>query len=132
MQVFRKVFVQAPVAWQRARRKGGKYFDCQLAEKNSFRYSARDELPETLLKGPLAHYFLFAIPMPASWSNKRKKERLGTLAYDCPKDKDNLTKFMMDAFQGYVYADDKQLAIGMDIKIWSDIGFVYMYVSELE
>lgn len=47
---------------------------------------------------------------PASWSKKRRAEALGDAVYPIGKpDIDNVTKGILDAMNGIVYADDKQV-----------------------
>ena len=50
----------------------------------------------------------FFMPVPASWSNKKKKQHYGTHHVSKP-DIDNLSKFYLDALHNSLYADDKQV-----------------------
>ena len=52
--------------------------------------------------------FSFFMPIPKSWSNKKKKESYGAHHTSKP-DIDNLIKWYMDVLQNALYEDDKQV-----------------------
>lgn len=60
------------------------------------------------LEGPVSLSVTFHIPMPNSWSLKKKKSLLGAPVTVKP-DADNLVKGIMDAANGILYKDDNQV-----------------------
>jgi Holliday junction resolvase RusA-like endonuclease len=65
---------------------------------------------EELLQGPIAVVVRADLPVPDSWSKKKKGLALdGTMRPTAKPDADNIAK-MMDAFNGVVWHDDKQIA----------------------
>lgn len=65
---------------------------------------------------------VFYLPMPASWSKKKRREHNG-LPHDQKPDIDNLAKGFMDAFK----AEDKHVAILYAEKYWADQGGIMIY-----
>lgn len=64
-------------------------------------------------------HVIFHMPMPASWSKKKRAEMLGQPHRQKP-DRDNLEKALMDA----VYENDESVWDMRTTKIWSDIGCI--------
>lgn len=64
-------------------------------------------------------HVIFHMPMPASWSKKKRTEMLGQPHRQKP-DRDNLEKALMDA----VYENDESVWDMRTTKIWSDIGCI--------
>lgn len=64
-------------------------------------------------------HVIFHMPMPASWSKKKRTEMLGQPHRQKP-DVDNLTKAVLDA----VLKDDSGVWDMRTTKIWSDIGCI--------
>jgi Holliday junction resolvase RusA-like endonuclease len=73
------------------------------------------ELPENYL-------LVFYLPMPKSWSQKKKNEKRHT-PHTCRPDKDNLEKGFLDA----LYSEDSQIWDGRVIKLWGDRGRIDVY-----
>lgn len=68
-------------------------------------------------------YILFEIPMPASWSNKKRLAHFGTPHRQRP-DTENLLKAVVDTlYEG----NDAQLSDEHGAKVWSDVGYVHVY-----
>lgn len=64
---------------------------------------------EMILLGPLTVDIRADFAVPASWSNKKRAQALaGTIRPMAKPDADNLTK-MLDALNGVVWGDDKQI-----------------------
>lgn len=63
---------------------------------------------------PVHLYIVFHLPMPASWSNKKKQAMAGTL-HESKPDIDNLAKGFMDAFK----CEDKHVAVLHAEKYWA-------------
>lgn len=70
---------------------------------------------------------IFNLPMPASWSEKKKRSMAGRL-HDQKPDLDNLIKGFTDAF----HAEDKQLAIIKALKVWAYEGAIKLVGYEIK
>ena len=71
---------------------------------------------------PLSLSFLACIPIPSSWSAKKRKDALecGVLPLGRP-DVDNFAKALADGMNGIVYKDDARIVhMGDCLKIYSD------------
>ncbi|OCG45693.1 crossover junction endodeoxyribonuclease RuvA [Gilliamella sp. Choc4-2] len=67
---------------------------------------------------PESHYhIIFVIPMPKSWSNKKRAEMDGKPHQQRP-DKDNLEKGLLDA----IFGEDCRVWDGRVTKIWGNVG----------
>ena len=111
-----------PIAWKRARRLGNRYFDCQTDDKLAVALHARSLCPNLLPPlEPLTLYLELHMEVPASWGRKKRSENLGKPHRQAP-DLDNLTKFLLDALNGVIWPDDKQIAEIHARKIWSEEG----------
>jgi Holliday junction resolvase RusA-like endonuclease len=62
---------------------------------------------------------IFYLPMPKSWSKKKRTEMNGTY-HDQKPDIDNLAKAFMDAFG----SEDKHVAILHAEKYWAEKGYI--------
>jgi hypothetical protein len=67
---------------------------------------------------PVAVYYLFGVPMPRSWSNKRKQELLWTPVGSRP-DEGNYTYAMDNRLEGIAFEDDKLIAHKQAEKLYS-------------
>ena len=76
------------------------------------------ELPEVLS-------IEFHIPMPKSWSDKKRINHLGMYHQQKP-DIDNLVKGFMDAF----HTDDAHVAVIHTGKYWSETGRIVLVIAE--
>ena len=76
---------------------------------------------EVQLKGisvlEMGTHITFVMPMPKSWSKKKKAEFLGEPHQQKP-DVDNLTKALLDA----IYDDDAHIWDIRTTKIWGEVG----------
>lgn len=75
---------------------------------------------------PIVLTLRFYIPMPKSWSNKKRFERLGSYCDQKP-DIDNLVKGFMDAFK----VEDKHVAELYAQKLWAEEGAIEILAPEL-
>ena len=83
------------------------------------------------LETPIAVYLYFRLPMPQSWSKKRKEAALkGFEAPTKKPDWDNLGKAVSDALNGVIFKDDSQIVSAHVRKIYSAVPGVDIYVSE--
>jgi len=72
---------------------------------------------------PQLHTLIFCMPMPSSWSNKKKKEMLGKPHQQSP-DLDNLCKGFWDAMltqDNYIYSIKGELG-----KYWAEKGMILL------
>ncbi|WP_460029401.1 RusA family crossover junction endodeoxyribonuclease [Mannheimia haemolytica] len=71
------------------------------------------------------YHLIFVMPMPQSWSKKKKAEMNGKPHQQKP-DKDNLEKALLDA----LFEDDCRIWDGRVTKIWGEMGKIV--VKELQ
>lgn len=63
-----------------------------------------------MVEGPMVVTLNFLMPIPASWSAaKRAAAMRGNIKHDKKPDIDNLVKAVLDAYNGVIWADDKQI-----------------------
>ena len=78
---------------------------------------------------------VFVMPMPNSWSKKKKAAMCGTIHQQTP-DKDNLEKGLLDAINygkgNAKNLDDKQVADGRVTKVWGYHGSITVIVEKPE
>lgn len=98
----------APEPWQRARRKKDIYFDIQEKKKETYAWMAKSKLPTNFLpyNEAIAVMFDFRVPIPASYSLKKRKEMHHQFCYKKP-DLSNFIKFIEDALTGILWHDDR-------------------------
>lgn len=84
-------------------------------------FAFRDEVRLKGVQVPNESLVVFQLPMPESWSKKKKEAMCGK--YHMQKsDVDNLLKGLLDA----VYDDDAHISNLHLIKIWSDTAGIYV------
>jgi len=66
--------------------------------------------------------------MPASWSQKKRKQLDGTYCTKKP-DTDNVIKSILDGILGTAYEDDKQVVVCVGAKYWAEHGRVTVEIS---
>ncbi len=71
------------------------------------------------IEGNISVSMTFFMPIPKSWSQKRRKEVLGKPHTKKP-DIDNFAKMYLDALNGVVFRDDAQVAYLLCEKIYCD------------
>jgi len=83
------------------------------------------------LKTPVAAYIYITVPIPQSYSKKRRKACLDGLERPCKKpDIDNIVKAYLDAMNDIVYDDDCQVVSLHAIKVYGTVGLVEVLVKE--
>ena len=100
-----------PVGWKRARRKGKRYFTDPImaSYQQAVQWSAK-QAGATVLEGPVIVLIQVYLPIPKSFSQKRRMEALNRVTRPMPKgDIDNIAKQVMDALNGIAYGDDRQV-----------------------
>jgi len=84
-------------------------YDSQSAEKETVRWQLRSRMVGVeLIVGAVEAEFVFYMPIPKSWS-KRKKEASVGKPHVVKIDLDNACKFYFDCMNGIVYVDDCQV-----------------------
>lgn len=128
------VIYERPVSWKRARQRGRQFFVDpetrawkELVAKSFLEKVGPGFLP---LETPIELVLAFRMPMPASWSMKRRAAMLGAFHTQKP-DLDNLAKGIMDALNGLAWADDAQVfSLGVG-KAWGPAGAVMVQIREV-
>ncbi len=75
------------------------------------------------------HHIVFCIPMPKSWSKKKKNESRYQKHQQTP-DRDNLDKALLDSIYKHSEGGDQHIWDGRITKIWVDEGAVLVGVIE--
>lgn len=78
----------------------------------------------------LALKMVFVMPIPASWSKKKRWDALDKAHMSKP-DLDNLIKGCTDALNGVVWQDDKQIIAVEATKVYGFEPRIELYVTEL-
>lgn len=104
---------------------------------NPKKYTDHKKAISALAKGvftptekPVKLIVFFYMPIPESWSKKKKLESVGKYHIFRP-DADNLLKTIKDALNGIAYKDDSQVAITVTHKIYADVACSKIWVGEL-
>jgi len=75
--------------------------------KSAFLLKAKQQ-NKKFLTGALRLDVLFVMPIPKSWSKKKRLASVGQ-PHICKPDADNLVKAMLDALEGTIYKNDSQV-----------------------
>lgn len=87
----------------------------------------------TLLLGPVFVHMEITLPVPNSWSNKRKALALAGSIYPTTKpDIDNVEKAIFDGLNGIVWRDDVQVVDVVKRKTYGEVPGVLVRISPLE
>ena len=83
------------------------------------------------LETPVAAYFYITMPIPASYSKKRKEACLSNEERPMKKpDTDNIVKAFLDAMNGVIYKDDSQVCSLHATKVYGTVGMVEVLIKE--
>lgn len=83
------------------------------------------------LTGPVAVEVIAAYPIPKSWSRKKREAALaGQIVPTVTPDADNILK-TVDAFNGIVWDDDKQVVEALVMKVYGERPFVEFRVRAI-
>lgn len=113
-----------PAAKQRARtiRKAGRtitYTPVETREAESKIKAEAHAVGLVPVDLPTRAHFYFYVPIPASWSQKKKAAHIGRPVVTRP-DVDNYAKLVLDALNGIAWKDDGQVYYCASEKIYSD------------
>ena len=127
------IFNSPPEA--KARPRSGKhgFYDPKAAVQKVHEWEAKTQIGrQGLLKpieSPICLGMTLYVPMPKTWSKKRKETLFGKPVPTKP-DLDNYLKFYMDALKGSLYKDDNLVTQSFQEKIYSDDPRVEIVTSE--
>ena len=100
----------------------------------AFKVACKDYLSLThkmpILDGAVRLSVVFDMPIPKSWSKKRKSEAEGCYHTSKP-DSDNLQKALLDAMNGIVFEDDSQVADIRAVKRYAITGGIWYKVEPI-
>ena len=83
------------------------------------------------LETPVGAYIYITLPIPASYSKKRKQDCLSGNERPTKKsDIDNYCKAVFDGMNGIVFLDDSQIVSLHSTKVYGTIGMVEVMVKE--
>jgi Holliday junction resolvase RusA-like endonuclease len=127
-----------PVGKQRPRFvRRGNYVSTYTPEKtktyeDEIRYMARAAMGASPpLETPVTVAIYIRVEIPKSFSKQKRKDALANIIKPTKKpDLDNIAKCFLDAMNGHVYLDDKQVVNLHVTKVYSEIGAVDVMVKE--
>ena len=95
-----------PIAWQRPRLCGKRFFDAQAKQKKDIQYLIKLIAESCLLDAPALKVSIeYHMPIPKSWNLTKRLTSIGKPHVSRP-DLSNLIKFVEDALNGIVWRDD--------------------------
>jgi Holliday junction resolvase RusA-like endonuclease len=83
-----------------------------------------------ILEGLIFADMTFFIPIPKSWSKKKKESKIGKYC-DNNADLDNYEKAILDSLSGYYYIDDRQIVKQTSRKIYAEFGTIHINIKEI-
>lgn len=101
-----------------------------LEYKEALSWEARKAHKGDPLTGAVYLNLTFHMPMPESWSEK-KKQRMNGQPHTTKPDRDNLEKGVCDAFNKIIWKDDGQVCDGSTRKFYSFEPRIEVIVEEL-
>lgn len=118
-----------PIAKARARfRRYGKTYDPQEAEKERWQWEVKHQLNEQglftgslkLIMGPISLKAFFIMPLPKNTPKKTIKSiQEGKIIWHTKKpDKDNLIKWVQDCLNKFLWKDDGQVCLTVEMKYY--------------
>ena len=99
--------------------------------EDTIKVAARQAMTVEPLETPVTVFVYISVPIPASYSKKRKEACLAGFEKPMKKpDIDNVSKCFLDAMNGIVYVDDVQVISLHMTKVYSTVGMVEVMVKE--
>lgn len=103
-----------------------------LAYKEEICWQTRQQMKnKDPITGPIAVNVQFRMPIPKSWSKKKKSEAEGQYHTKRP-DTDNLIKGLFDSLNNLVWKDDNQVCKILAKKIYSSKPGIEIEIKQLE
>lgn len=125
----------APSAKKRHRTSNGRVYDPQHLEKLKLKWlfaaQLRDQGYTESLKCPVEVHLEVGVPIPKSWSKKRKEKALGRFVTTKP-DLDNYEKMYFDVLNKIAYLDDSQISSIFSQKRYSNEPGIEIIINKLE
>ena len=87
--------------------------------------------PTKWLEGLISADMTFFVPIPKSWSKKKKSSKNGQFC-DNNADLDNYEKAILDSLSGIFFYDDRQIVKQKSQKIWADKGSIKIILKEIK
>lgn len=99
--------------------------------EDTIKVAARQAMTIEPLQTPVTVFVYISVPIPASYSKKRKEACLSGFEKPMKKpDIDNVSKCFLDAMNGIVYVDDVQVISLHMTKVYNTVGMVEVMVRE--
>lgn len=99
--------------------------------EDTIKVAARQAMTIEPLQTPVTVFVYISVPIPASYSKKRKQACLSGFEKPMKKpDIDNVSKCFLDAMNGIVYVDDVQVISLHMTKVYNTVGMVEVMVRE--
>jgi Holliday junction resolvase RusA-like endonuclease len=99
--------------------------------EDTIKVAARQAMTIEPLQTPVTVFVYISVPIPASYSKKRKEACLSGFEKPMKKpDVDNVSKCFLDAMNGIVYVDDVQVISLHMTKVYNTVGMVEVMVRE--
>ena len=96
------------------------------------KHCAVEQIGTAPLLGAVSLHMEIGVPVPASWSKKKRAEALALAIYPTSKpDLDNCIKLVGDALNGIVWADDKQIVRCSCVKRYAETAQTVITVAEV-
>lgn len=102
-----------------------------LAYKNDVAWQIKSQFNREPIDSPVRVIITFFMPIPKSWTKKRKAQALGTSHVYRP-DLDNLVKGAFDAANGILWKDDSVVAELDARKVYSEEPGISIVMREVE
>ncbi|MED1942075.1 RusA family crossover junction endodeoxyribonuclease [Cytobacillus firmus] len=103
-----------------------------LHYKNHIKWHTKKQLKgRKVLSGALAVEILFIMPIPGSWSKKKRDASVGEWHVKKP-DTDNLVKGVFDSLNKIAWNDDNQVAKVTACKLYGESPGIEIIIRELE
>ena len=111
--------------------KNGTYNNSKYTNyKSAFLLKAKQQ-NKKFLTGALRLEVLFVMPIPKSWSKKKRLASVGQ-PHICKPDTDNLVKSMLDALEGTIYKNDSQICSISAKKVYGNNPRTIYIIEELK
>jgi Holliday junction resolvase RusA-like endonuclease len=86
--------------------------------------------PTKVLEDLISADMTFFVPIPKSWSKKKKAAKVGKYC-DNNADLDNYEKAILDSLNGHYFVDDRQIVEQASRKIYAEQGSIHIIIKEI-
>ena len=121
-----------PIPYAAARKgAGGRWYNPRSKEKKDMEILVLSQYNEPPIETAVTIHYLFIMPIPKSWSKKKREEYARTKPPHVVKpDADNMQKFFNDCIKGIVIKDDNQIALAVPFKRYGDSPRTIMWINK--